>query len=161
MDAIIYKSNTGFTKKYAEMLAEELSLPCYSLDEKPDAKDIIYMGWIFGNSIQGYKKAANKYNIKCVCAVGMTYPSEKQARQVSENNDINDVNGVKLFCLQGGVKKSALNGFMRLILNFAQKSMEKSGEKDEESLKVLDALTNGGDFVKKENLTEVIEFIRK
>ena len=30
MKAIIYTSNTGFTRKYAQMLSEKLSLPAYN-----------------------------------------------------------------------------------------------------------------------------------
>jgi hypothetical protein len=33
MDAIVYTSNSGFTKHYAELLAAETGLAVYSLDE--------------------------------------------------------------------------------------------------------------------------------
>ena len=60
MEAIVYTSNTGTTKEYAELLGSKLSLPVYSLNEaktnlKADS-EIIYLGWIMASSIKGYKK---------------------------------------------------------------------------------------------------------
>ena len=57
MKAIIYTSNTGFTRKYAQMLSEKLSLPAYNAGLGEDKKslsksdDVIYMGWISANKI--------------------------------------------------------------------------------------------------------------
>lgn len=62
MKAIIYTSNTGFTRKYAQMLSEKLSLPAYNAGLGEDKKslsksdDVIYMGWISANKIEGLKK---------------------------------------------------------------------------------------------------------
>ena len=75
MKAIVYTSNTGTTKEYAELLSDKLSLPYYSLDEikykvKPGSK-IIYLGWIMASGVKGYKKVVKDYDVRAVCAVGM------------------------------------------------------------------------------------------
>ena len=48
--AIIYTSNAGHTKRYAEMSAEKLGIPAYSLKEAKKQvrkkSDVIYMTWI-------------------------------------------------------------------------------------------------------------------
>lgn len=74
MKAIIYTSNTGSTARYAKMLANELNLPVYSVE---DAKrevlagaEIIYLGWIMAGGIKGYSQAAK--GIMCVqCVVSV------------------------------------------------------------------------------------------
>ena len=60
MKAIIYTSNTGFTRKYAQMLSEKLSLPAYNAGLGEDkitlkSDDVIY-GLISANKIEGLKK---------------------------------------------------------------------------------------------------------
>ena len=46
IDAVVYTSNTGYTKQYAELLSKRLSLPVYSLKDAPselkDGSEIIY-----------------------------------------------------------------------------------------------------------------------
>jgi hypothetical protein len=47
--AIVYKTNTGFTQRYAQMLAQKLNVECLDLDSaklklnKGDA--VLFMGW--------------------------------------------------------------------------------------------------------------------
>ena len=40
MKAVIYTSNTGFTRKYAQMLSEQLSLPAYNARLGEDRKQL-------------------------------------------------------------------------------------------------------------------------
>ena len=53
MEAIIYTSNTGSTKRYAEMLSRKTGLAVYSLKEASKKvaanSEIIYMGWLMGS----------------------------------------------------------------------------------------------------------------
>lgn len=55
MEAIVYVSNAGNTQRYARLLADQINLPVYSLEEsKRNLKkgtEIIYLGWIMANGI--------------------------------------------------------------------------------------------------------------
>jgi hypothetical protein len=86
MKAIVYTSKTGSTKRYAEMLSAETGLPAYALDgagkKLAKGSEIIYMGWIMANSVKGYKKAAGRYAVRAVCAVGMGRPKTEYAGTV-------------------------------------------------------------------------------
>ena len=68
--AIVYTSNSGFTKQYAEMLGEKISLPIYSLKEVPrqisKGDGIIYLGWICANHIKGFSRAAKRFSVRTV-----------------------------------------------------------------------------------------------
>ena len=74
MNAIVYTTNTGSTKRYAELLARETGLPSYSMAEAersvPTGAEIIYLGWIMAGSVKGYA-AAKRWSVRAVCAVGM------------------------------------------------------------------------------------------
>ena len=48
--SIVYKSSTGHTKQYAEMLGESLKIPVYNLEEAKSSlkknDEIIFLGWV-------------------------------------------------------------------------------------------------------------------
>ena len=60
MNYIVYTSNCGHTAEYARILGKKTDLKVYSLNEAVKTLDrgdkIIYLGWLFANSIKGYKK---------------------------------------------------------------------------------------------------------
>lgn len=60
MITIVYESNSGFTKQYAELIANKCNLKALSLKQaKKELKknsDVFFLGWIFGSRIMGYKK---------------------------------------------------------------------------------------------------------
>ena len=56
---IVYESKTGFTKRYAEMLAAKTGMKVYRVNElsKIDKKEeIVFLGWMKVGRIQGLKK---------------------------------------------------------------------------------------------------------
>lgn len=162
--AIVYTSNTGFTKKYAEMLGEEIGVPVYEFKEskqKLNKKDeIIYMGWIMAGGIKNYEKAKKIHDIKAVCPVGMSVPSEKQNNELIDKYHITE----KLFYLQGGFDKTKLKGIYKFMMNSLEKivkpQIESKQDKTPEDLEMLEMMVNGKDCVKKENLNEIINWLK-
>ena len=69
--AIVYTSNAGHTKQYAQLLGGKISLPAYSVKEAKRAlakgDEIIYLGWLMAGKIKGYKKANRRFSIKALC----------------------------------------------------------------------------------------------
>ena len=54
--AIVYTSQTGFTARYAALLAERTGLPCRPLKEAaalPRGTAVIYLGWLCAGGIKG------------------------------------------------------------------------------------------------------------
>ena len=75
MDAIVYTSNTGFSRQYADLLAKKLNLAEYSLDEAkkklPRKSEVIYIAWIRKGKLVDYKKVSALFSVKCLVGVGM------------------------------------------------------------------------------------------
>ncbi len=117
MRAIVYTSNTGFTKRYAELLSKETGLPAYELEEaKPKldtGAEIIYLGWLMAGGIKGYKTAIKRYRVRAVCAVGMGRLKEGLLDELKARNGIK---GAELFYLQGGFEMARLSGVYRLMM---------------------------------------------
>lgn len=154
--SIIYKSNTGHTKQYAEMLSRTLKIPVYDLKEaKSKLKkndEIIFLGWVCASKIQGLNKV-KKYNIRCVGAVGV-YPSEQNyINSLKIANKLND----EMFYLRGGIDYNKLNGFKKKMLQFVGNMIEK--ENKPENQEMIKLFKNGANYVSEKNLEQLLTFI--
>lgn len=165
MKAIVYTSNAGSTADYAGLLAHETGLPFYSAKEAkkklPAGAEILYLGWIMADSIQGYAEAAKRYKICAVCGVGMGKTGTR-LEKIQEKNAI--PTGMPLFTLQGNFDLEKLHGvykiMMRLMAKTAGKSLAEKAERTPEEDDLLDMLLHGGDHVCAENLAAVLDWYR-
>lgn len=163
MDTIIYTTNTGSTEQYAKLLAQGIGLPVYSLAEAkkvvPNGTEIIYLGWITASSVKGFANAAKLYRIRAVCAVGMGQTGT-QVEEVRKKNQISA--DVPLFTLQGNFNVKKLHGVYRLMMEIMVKAAGKSlaAKKDRTPAEddMLDMMLHGGERVKAENLSAVLNW---
>lgn len=152
--AIIYHSNTGYTMAYAKLLSKELNLPCYSLEEtktyvkKED--EVIYLSWICAGVITKLKKISRTYKVKCIGMVGAYPNTDKYLKELQKNNGLT----IPSFYLQGGIDYSKLKGLKKLIVKAVGKTIPK------ENTELLNLFQNGGSYVKKENLEELIKYVK-
>ena len=166
MITIIYKSNSGFTKKYAELLSEKSGIPAYDLKDGlkniAAGSEIIYMGWLMAGKIAGYKKALARFNVKCVCAVGMAAFTEKYQQEIKAGNSVKEA---EFFYLQGGFDINRLHGIYKFMMKTMIKSMkpkiESKEEKTPEDLEILEMAETGKDCVSEEHLKGVLEWLKR
>ena len=155
LKAIVYKSNTGYTKNYAKMLSENLNIPYYNIKDvrkylnKND--EIIYLGWICAGRICGYSKVNQKYNVKCCGAVGIYPPEKTYIENLKKDNKITQ----ELFYLRGGIDRAKLNWMYKKIIDTVAKLMEKENKEE-----IASILKNGANFVSEENVKNIGEYIR-
>lgn len=160
--AIVYRSETGHTKAYAELLGDKIGLPVYELSaalkELPEKTEIIYLGWLMAGTVKGYKKASKRFEVKAVCGVGMS-GGDSQLADMRKGNAIPE--SLPAFCLQGGFEMEKLRGVYRFMMNTMKKTVGKalSGKENRtpEENEMLDLLLNGGNRVCEEELSAVIE----
>ena len=163
MDAIIYTTNTGSTERYAKLLAQETGLPAYSLadakDAVPEGAEVIYLGWISAGDVKGYAKAAKRYHIRAVCAVGMGQTGT-QTDSVRKKTAV-PVN-IPLFTLQGNFNVKKLHGIyrpmMEIMVKTAGKGLAEKSDRTPEENDMLDMMLHGGERVKAENLRAVLDW---
>lgn len=155
--SIVYKSNTGHTKQYAEMLGDSLKVPVFELKEaKSKLKkndEIVFLGWVCATKIQGLSKI-KKYNVKCIGAVG-AYPTEKN--YIESLRQANKVN-VELFYLRGGLNFNKLTGLKKKVLQFVGNMIEK--ENNAENQEMIKLFKNGANYVSEENLKPMLKYIK-
>lgn len=164
MDAIIYCSQTGHTARYARLLAEAAGLHAFSLSEaraavKPGSS-VLFLGWILAGSIRGYEKAAQRWQIAAVAAVGMAGPEADQRDSLQQRHKL--PSDLPLFYLRGGYAPSALRGLPRLMMRVMARSEIKrlealAGRTPEEDV-TLQMWRSGADFVSETNLRELLQW---
>ena len=162
---IVYKSNTGYTEQYAKLLSEQLGLPCYKLGSVPEChkgREVIFLGWLFAGNIVGYKAAAKKYALRCVCGVGMGPPTPELVPGFRAKMGIPQSTAV--FYLQGGFDINKLKGPMKLIMKVKCKEIASRlnvrAELSPEEEATLRMTQSGASCVSKENLAEVVAWYK-
>lgn len=161
MEAIIYTSGTGSTKRYAEMLGEKLAKPVFALSDAPEelnGKEVIYMGWVMASAIQGLPDAMGKYDVKAVCAVGLLGISDdgKNEEELISKNGIQ----VPLYVLPGCFNVKKLTGIYKIMMGMMVKKVESEMKKkenlSEKERMALKAFTDGIDLVDEANLEKIL-----
>ena len=156
---IVYCSKTGFSKRYAEMLATELGCEAIDCNNKKQINkndEIVYVGWVFANKIKKLSKF-KKYNIKAVLAVGMSPKSDTILGYIKQANK-KSLGDKKVFYAQGGLDREGHKGFHKMLLKMVAKSVIQENKYEDREL--ISIFKNGGDFVSLDNLTELIEYIK-
>ncbi len=122
--AVIYSSKTGYTKKYAEWIANELSVTASDLSRLDDLKEVlsesevlIYGGGLYAIGINGLKEILSVINASSVkkiiiFATGLSHDSEEVREEIFKNNLKEFIHeNISLYYFRGGFDYSRL-GFM-------------------------------------------------
>lgn len=161
--AIVYTSNTGYTRQYAIMLGEKTGLPVYTLKEAEQGlaagSCVLYLGWLMAGKVKGYAKAAKRFRVAAVCGVGMGATG-------SQMQDLRKVNALPsdmpVFTLQGGFDLKRLRGVYKMMMTVMAKTVGKRLANKEERTAdeddMLDLMLHGGSRVSEENLEAVWEW---
>jgi len=159
MKAIVYTSNTGHTRAYADLLACKTGLPVYALEDAAKQLEkgasVIYLGWLFASSIKGYKKAAGRFSISAVCAVGLC-DTGTAVDSVRKANSLPET--MPLFTIQGGMDKTRLRGINKMMINMLIKGMLKREKKTKSDERMLYLLTHDENYVCEENTLAFMEW---
>ena len=153
--AIVYTSQTGFTARYAALLAERTGLPCRPLKEAaalPRGTAVIYLGWLCAGGIKGLKGARRRFRTAAVCAVGMA--AEVEEAKLRRDNRLE---GVPLFYLRGGYAPERLTGLYRPMMSLMSRMVSKASAEDEGARAMQEAFAKGGDWVSAEQLSPVLD----
>lgn len=163
---IVYRSNTGFTKAYAEMLGRAEQMKVCPLAEAQGkvgpGETVFYMGPLMAGHISGLDQAVKKFTVKGVCGVGMSPTSSQVLETLSKANYVPHA---PIFYLQGGWAPKKVGWLKRRMVNMVTKSTrealrDKGSRRTPEENKQLDFLLHGGSFVAFENLESIHRWMK-
>lgn len=155
---IVYNSNTGTTKKYAEALASRLSCEAVEASKAGEiTDDVIFMSWVMMNEISGLSDARAKYNLKMVTATGCLSLKEKGKEELISKNNITE----KFVLLPGAFSVKNLTGMYKMMMKMALNMMkgQLKNSKDPMDAKVLEMMEEGIDLYDESKLDEVEELL--
>ena len=165
MMTIVYTSNTGTTKQYAEILSEKTGLLVYSFEQAknklPKDSEIIYLGWLMASKVQGYEKASKLYKIKAVCAVCMG-STGSQIKKIREKNSIPET--IPVFSMQGGFDINQLHGLykmmMKVMVKTVGKQLKEKVDRTKEEEDMIEMMEHGANHVSIENMKDLLEWYK-
>lgn len=160
--AVLFTSNTGFTAKYARLLAQASGIPAYDMSEKkelpPWGASVLYLGWLCAGTIKGFSSARKRYQIQAVCAVGMAPAESGQSEKLSGSNHLGNT---PLFYLRGGFAPEKLTGVLKVMMGFMARAVAKAPAETEADREQQAALVSGGNWVSTEALEPVLAWLEK
>lgn len=172
---VIYKSKTGFTKKYAEWIAEALEgdiceVSRVKIDMLEDYDTVIYGGSLHAVGIIGVKfitKNTNKLKGKklVVFATGASLPEERVVNDVLNNNFTPEQREyIKFFYLRGGFDYGKLSLFDKLLMSLMKKHINNKVKQNKELAPdergMLTLFEKSVDFTEEGNIADLIEFVK-
>ncbi|MCI5621375.1 MAG: flavodoxin domain-containing protein [Lachnospiraceae bacterium] len=159
---IVYSSQTGFTKQYAQWLGEALDCPYKSQGEVSDAElkeydCIIYGGWIMGNSIMGLDKFRTKHVPTSIFAVGATPAYDEVICVVKEQNHVDDT---PFFYLEGGIRMEKLKFIQKSMLKMLGKSLTKKENATRQEKFMAEKLGTSFDHSSKKQIENLVQWYK-
>ena len=167
---VIYRSKTGFTRKYAQWITEELSADIFDVSKVndnmlSDYDTIIYGGSLYASGITGVKyikqnldKLKDKKVI--VFATGASLPSEKELSVVKDKNFTSEQQKhIHFFYLRGGFNYSKLNPFDKVLMTLLKWKLKTKKNLAPDERGMLASYSNPVDFTQRRNILKLITFV--
>ena len=168
--AVIYKTCSGFTKKYAEWIAEELAADIFDVSaiaakNLENYDNIVYGGSLHMAGIIGLKfikKNLNKLKDKkvVVFATGASPAKEEVLREVANKNFTQEEQKhIKFFYLRGGFDFNKLNSFDKFLMTMLKWMLKRKKELTADERNLLSAYDEPVDYTNKKDIEELINHI--
>lgn len=170
---VIYKSKTGFTKKYAEWISEELSSDIYDLTKDTPSLTcydiVIYGGGLYAVGINGVKwLLKNMHMLKdkkvVVFATGVSPLREGMLEEITNNNFTSEQQKlIRFFYLRGGFNYKNLRFIdkvlMALLKMFIIWKKKRNQKLTSDEIGMLEVYDKPADFTKRTKIDEIISYI--
>ncbi|MCQ2486806.1 MAG: flavodoxin domain-containing protein [Clostridia bacterium] len=127
--AVLYISGTGFTRKYANFIADVLKCDIFELenvsrDDMQKYPLVIYGGWVRGGIIEGLDAARSMARGKLfVFAVGASPSSSTLAASLREKNGLTEI---PFFYFEGGLRMERLGYGSKRALEMYKNALKKA-----------------------------------
>ena len=169
---VVYKSKSGYTKTYAEWIAEELKCDLRQADEisVDDLKQydvIIYGGGLYAVGINGISLIKKNYSLLhnkkiVVWATGSSPGRENQQQEVWNHNfPETQFSSIKKFYLRGGFDYTKLNTGDKILMSMLKIRLKSKRMKNEDEQGMLAAYDIPEYHCNKENIHSLVEYVRK
>ncbi|MDF2540829.1 MAG: flavodoxin [Herbinix sp.] len=169
---VIYSSKSGFTKKYAQWLVEELHCDLKEASSVSasdlDAYDtIIYGGGLYAIGLNGVKLITKNFDLLkgkklVVYAVGATPVREETTEEVRKANiPTEQLDHIAFFYLRGGFDYSKLTLIDKFLMSLLKIKLKKAKDPTTDQKGMLASYDHPMDFTKKKYIEPLLQYISK
>lgn len=168
---VIYNSQTGFTKRYAEWIAEATGADCLELSDakKKDLAAygaIIFGGWACAgsiNKISWFKANIDRWAGKkliafCVGASPIENPEIEIA--LKQNFNESEQKKVKTFYCPGGINYEKMSTPSKLMMKMFVKMMKAKKDKTEAEQIMVKMLSSSYDISDKKYIDPILQYLK-
>ena len=169
---VVYRSKTGFTKKYAQWIATELDADLFresavGVKTLADYDLIIYGGGLYAGGIDGVKlitKNLGRLSAKkiVVFATGATPQREETVCELEKQNFTPEqLERIRFFYLRGGFDYSKLSPFNKVMMNLLRWSLQHKQQLTADEQGMLAAYDTPMDCTRKEKIQELVSYCKE
>lgn len=169
---VIYKSSTGFTKKYAEMIAEEIE--CTLADYKTITAEIlseydtvVFGSRAYGGMIDGYKKAKELFQKskthKFILFVTGATPNAAEdiiTEFWKQNLTADELSEIPHFYMQSGLCYEKMSFGDKLVMKAASLIIKNKKDKNSYDKEFEQAITGSYDISSKTYIEPLVSFLK-
>lgn len=170
---VIYTSQTGFTKKYAEWISTRLNADVLTIQEakkkKMDFYDkygaIIYGGWAMGESVVGSKwfleEASGWKDKKLVIFCVGASPEENPDVQISLSKLLTDEQRtyIRAFYCQGGIDYSRMKTPSKLAMKALASALSKKKDASQKEKDMAEMISHSYDISDEKYIDPIVQYI--
>lgn len=168
---VTYKSKTGFAKKYAEMVAEEIGCEVLPFEKMSAQKMsefdvVVFGGGIYAGNINGLKKAREMFKKSTakqfvVFATGGS-PSEAARESVEEiwtRNLAEDINNIPHYYMQAGICYEKMSFPDKTLMKMFASMLSKKADKTDAEKGFEEQIKQSYDISDKEFAKPLIQYL--
>lgn len=169
---VIYDSKTGFTKKYAQWIADKLS--CEAVNVKSltakqwqESSLIIYGGPLMAGKIAGWDKiksrAMEEGKKAVVYTVGATPMEATDVIQNIQNDNLSEEEqkNIPFFYFEGGINYEKMGFFPKMILKIMYRALKNKKDKTPEEIGMMQVFEASSDNSKEEYVEALVEWVKQ
>lgn len=172
---VIYTSQTGFTKRYAEWLSSKMNGDLLNLQDAKKKKEdffekydaIVYGGWAMAGSVVGvkwfYDKAVKWKNKKLVVfCVGASPEANPDVDKFLNTSLTEEQKGyIKLFYCQGGLDYSKMKAPSKLAMKAFTKMLKSKKDANQTEKDMAKMIESSYDISDQKYVDPIVEYLEK
>ncbi len=169
---VIYNSQTGFTKRYAQWIAEETGADCLELSTAKKKnmtayEAIIFGGWACAGSIHKISWFKNNINqwagkkLIAFCVGGSPIENPDVSAFLKNYFSEAELEKVNVFYCPGGFNYEKMSTPSRLMMKMFIKTLKAKKDKTREELEMIKMISSSYDISDKKYIEPILQCLKK
>lgn len=169
---VIYNSQTGFTKRYAQWITEAVGADCLELSAAKkksltEYEAIIFGGWACAGSISKiswFKSNIDKWADKkliAFCVGGSPIDNPEIEAALKKNFNESELKKVNIFYCPGGFNYEKMSTPSKLMMKMFVKALKIKKDKTEKEQEMIKVISTSYDISDKKYIEPILQCLKK